>query len=88
MMEKVYSTKSGTLTSLLKPYIGHLVFLNADNLNPYTLEKVNEDHLILLHNTTKKRLILSFSGIASFQRLEGIDGLIIYLIRSFLKHFS
>ena len=73
------------LAAFFETRLGETIFLNADDRNPSTLKAVFDDYLELSSHRIgagpKSSFIIPFTSIVSIQETEGIQGLILYLVR-------
>ena len=79
------NAKDAAFCNFLQQHVGKRIFLNADNLKPYILKSVYGDCLQLIQesdaNKPGQTFIIPYSAIVSLQEIEGLRGLVIYLIR-------
>ena len=84
-MVPITTSSSKRLAAFFETRIGEKIFLNADDRNPVVLKAVCNDYLELSSNGSgtrpKSSFIIPFNSIISIQETEGINGLILYLMR-------
>ena len=74
------------LVQYLKNHIGERIFLNANDQNPYVLESVEKDYILLnqiddLQDSVAESFVIPLSAIVSVQQIEGLPGIIVYLVK-------
>lgn len=73
------------LSGYFKNLIGQKLFLNADNRQPAILQEVHNDHLRLATagagDSPHDHFIIPLRSIVSVQEVEGLDGVVVYLVR-------
>lgn len=74
------------LLQYLKSHVGERIFVNADDQKPFLLQSVEKDYIRLsqiesLQNITTESFVIPFSAIVSVQEVEGVNGIIIYLVK-------
>lgn len=84
-MEKPAHNSPAFFHDFLSARIGQRVFLNADSRTPNVLQTVKDDYLVLRgvasYETPAHAFIIPLRSIVSLQEVDGIDGLVIYLVR-------
>lgn len=78
-------TMPAQLRAYLGERIGQRIFLNADSRHPSILEAVYDDY-ITLHRTAspddpEQSFIIPLNSIVSLQEVEGLGGVVVYLVR-------
>jgi hypothetical protein len=73
------------LKTYLKKHLGEKIYLNADNRRPNVLKEIHEDYIVLSavpkETEPEQSFVVPISSIVSLQQVEGIDGLVVYLVR-------
>ena len=74
------------LVQYLEKHIGDRIFLNANDQNPYVLESVEKDYILLnqiddLQDSVAESFVIPLSAIVSVQQIEGLPGIIVYLVK-------
>ena len=85
MIQKSRPSKEKHFYNFLEQHIGKRIFLNADDLKPYTLASVHDDCIQLTRsseaNGDDQTFVIPYSAIVSLQEVEGLGGLVVYLVK-------
>lgn len=72
------------MQNYLRTRIGEIIYLNADSRKPFRLQEVMDDYFELAgtsENEKKDALIIPIASIVSVQKMEGLPGLVMYLVK-------